>query len=668
MSFSLLTLGAGQEVGRSCVIANLNGMRIMFDCGVHMVYNDSRRFPDFRRMIDKSSETPISSNIYANFQNTKDIDYNKELDLILITHFHLDHIGSLPYFTELCNFKGKILMTQPTKAIAPVILEDFRRVISDYKGEKSIISYMDIKNCLSKIETIELFEERIVKERIKITPFYAGHVLGAVMYRVEINGFSMIYTGDYNTSFDRHLNGAYLPKLNPDVLITETTYGDTIRDTKRSREREFLKKVTQVINRNGKVLIPTFALGRAQEICLLLDTHWKRNKIKCPIYFFGALSEKSNFYYKIFNNWQNETVKNMFLDYNIFEFENIISSNLSKGNEIFKATNTAMVILATPGMLHAGTSLNIFKEICEDDKNCVIIPGFCTPGTVGYKVLLGEKEVDIDKKKYKINCEINYMSFSGHADAKGLLSLIKNSNPKNLVLVHGDSEIMSTFKSTVENILPMITTYMPQNYKKIMFNEKIIYKQIGFSYDFFNIINTIYMLNNKKSLKDRKYHSNFKELPQIIENNNLIFQSKATEVCVTKLINENFFISKNGNEKLFFKKNTFFKKRKDFQIKSILNVYSSEKILNEDIILYFRSFLEKYSKNEYDCLAQIINKIQFEISVDLNKNDKSQFSTFVFFSWKVNLETFHYKDDYLLVIHSLKRRISDFLNAYILLL
>lgn len=570
MSFSILTLGAGQEVGRSCVIANINGIRIMFDCGVHMVYNDSRKFPDFRRINPKNKETPIDKNIYANFLNTKDMNFNELVDLIVISHFHLDHCGALPYFTEVCNYNGPIVMTQPTKAIFPVTLEDFRRIISDLKGEKSLISNDDIQKCLKKISTIELFEEKLINNRIKLTCYYAGHVLGAAMFQVEVNGFIITYTGDYNTTVDRHLNGAYLPRTLPDVLITETTYGDTIRDTKRAREREFLKKVTEIIENKGKILIPIFALGRAQELCILLDTHWKRNKIKVPIYFFGAMSEKSNFYYKIFNNWTNERIKSLFLEHNVFNFENIISNYLSKHNEAYKQPNTPMVILSTPGMLHKGSSLNIFKEICTESNNCVIIPGYCTAGTVGNKILSGEKIVEIDNVKYDIKCQVYYMSFSAHADAKGLLHLVKNAYPTNLVLVHGDIEVMKTFKNSVTSLIPSINTYYPANYQEVVFNEKFVHKQIGISSSFFELISYCYFegLNDiNKNEKNIIFMNNKQNYSNSLQNKNIHNKNSSIKnKLVSSILNQTFIIdSDNKNKDFNSKKIPIFKLRKFFK-------------------------------------------------------------------------------------------------------
>lgn len=165
-------------------------------------------------------------------------------------------------------------MTTPTRAILPYMLEDFRKVILDTQqksdplnpeAKPSIPLYTqeNIKQCLAKIKVLNLHETIVCKD-IRIKAFYAGHVLGACMFCIEYKGVKVVYTGDFNSNADRHLGPAWIEKLHPDLLISESTYATTIRDSKRSRERDFLKEIQDTIDNGGKVLIPVFALGRAQ--------------------------------------------------------------------------------------------------------------------------------------------------------------------------------------------------------------------------------------------------------------------------------------------------------------------------------------------------------------------------------------------------------------------
>ena len=143
--------------------------------------------------------------------------------------------------------------------------------------------------------------------------------------QVKVGNQSVVYTGDYNMTPDRHLGAAWIDRCRPDLLITESTYATTVRDSKRCRERDFLKKVHDCIDKGGKVLIPVFALGRAQELCILLETYWERMNLKCPIYFSAGMTEKANNYYKMFISWTNEKIRKTFVERNMFDFRHIKS-------------------------------------------------------------------------------------------------------------------------------------------------------------------------------------------------------------------------------------------------------------------------------------------------------------------------------------------------------
>src|SRR4051812_44749771 len=199
------------------------------------------------------------------------------LSLIFINaRFDQDHCGALPFFTEMCGYDGPIYMTHPTKAICPILLEDYRKITVDRKGTTGFFTSQMIKDCMKKVIGVNLHETIRVEDDLEIKAYYAGHVLGAAMFYVCAGGESVVYTGDYNMTPDRHLGSAWIDKCRPDVLITESTYATTIRDSKRTRERDFLKKVHDCVTGGGKVIIPVFALGRAQELCILIESYWER--------------------------------------------------------------------------------------------------------------------------------------------------------------------------------------------------------------------------------------------------------------------------------------------------------------------------------------------------------------------------------------------------------
>ncbi|XP_078616191.1 integrator complex subunit 11-like [Branchiostoma floridae x Branchiostoma japonicum] len=414
-------LGAGQDVGRSCILVSIGGKNIMLDCGMHMGYNDERRFPDFTYITQSGT-------------------LNDHLDCVIISHFHLDHCGCLPYMTEMVGYDGPIYMTHPTKAICPILLEDYRKITVDRKGESqaNFFTSQMIKDCMKKVIPVNLHQTVQVDDELEIKAYYAGHVLGAAMFLIKVGSESVVYTGDYNMTPDRHLGAAWIDKCRPDLLITESTYATTIRDSKRCRERDFLKKVHETIEKGGKVLIPVFALGRAQELCILLETFWERMNIKAPIYFSTGLTEKANNYYRLFITWTNQKIRKTFVKRNMFEFKHIKAFDRS-----YIDNPGPMVVFATPGMLHAGLSLQIFKKWAPDSKNMVIMPGYCVAGTVGHKILNGIRKIEFENKKVlEVRMTVEYMSFSAHADAQGIMQLIRYCEPRNVMLVHGEEQKM----------------------------------------------------------------------------------------------------------------------------------------------------------------------------------------------------------------------------------
>ncbi|XVF43556.1 hypothetical protein PTKIN_Ptkin02bG0049400 [Pterospermum kingtungense] len=404
MAIDCLVLGAGQEVGKSCVVVSINGKRIMFDCGMHMGYTDSRRYPDFS-LISKTG------------------DFDTTLTCVIITHFHLDHIGALPYFTEVCGYKGPIYMTYPTKALAPLMLEDYRKNM-DRRGEDEQFTSDHITECMKKVIPVDLKQTVQVDKDLQIRAYYAGHVIGAAMFYTKVGDAAMLYTGDYNMTPDRHLGAAQIDRLQLDLLITESTYATTIRDSRYGREREFLKAVHNCVAAGGKVLIPTFALGRAQELCILLEDYWERMNLKVPIYF----SAVRNFDRSLIN------------------------------------APGPCVLFATPGMIVGGFSLEVFMQWAPSELNLVTLPGYCVAGTIGHKLMSGKPtKIDLDKDtQIDVRCQIHQLSFSPHTDSKGIMDLVKFLSPKHAILVHGEKPKMAALKERIQSELG-IQCYCPAN-------------------------------------------------------------------------------------------------------------------------------------------------------------------------------------------------------------
>ncbi|KIZ07536.1 Cleavage and polyadenylation specificity factor subunit 3 [Monoraphidium neglectum] len=406
-------LGAGQEVGRSCIIVEYMGKRVMLDCGIHPGYSGLGSLP---------------------FLDEVELD---QIDVALITHFHLDHCAAVPYLIGKTNFKGRLIMTHPTKAIFYTLLQDFVRV-SAGSADEALYSEADLDAAMARAEVLD-FDQTIDIDGIQVTAHRAGHVLGAAMFTVDIGGVRTLYTGDYSRVADRHLPGADTPHLRPDILIVESTYGVSRHLAREVREKRFLDKVVATLLRGGRVLLPIVALGRAQELLLMLDEHWSRNKAlqQFPIYQASGIARKALTVFQTYIEMMNEDVKAAF-------------QHVVKGAGQFE-TDGPFVVMATPSMLQSGLSRDLFEQWCENERNAVIICDFAVQGTLARDILSNPTTV-LTKAGVRVplRMSVDAISFSAHADYDQTSGFVAALQPPHVVLVHGEAGEMMRLRSALE--------------------------------------------------------------------------------------------------------------------------------------------------------------------------------------------------------------------------
>jgi len=415
-------MGSGQEVGRSCHIVSFKDKKIMLDCGIHPGLTGMDALP-FVDMIEAD-----------------------EIDLLLISHFHLDHAGALPWFLQKTTFKGKCYMTHATKAIFFWLLSDYIKV-SNISTDQMLYTESDLEAAMDKIETINFHEEKEVSG-VKFWCYNAGHVLGAAMFMLEIDGVKILYTGDFSREEDRHLPSAEIPSMTPDVLIVESTYGTKQHEKREVREARFTGTVTDIVTRGGRCLIPVFALGRAQELLLILDEFWSAHPelADIPIYYASSLAKKCMSVYQTFINSMNERIRKQIAVNNPFVFKHI--SNL-KGIDHFDDVGPC-VVLASPGMMQSGLSRELFETWCTDKRNGCIVAGYCVEGTLAKYILDDPQEITaMNGQKLPLNMSVDYISFSAHTDYKQTSGFIRALKPPQVILVHGEANEMSRLKTAL---------------------------------------------------------------------------------------------------------------------------------------------------------------------------------------------------------------------------
>jgi cleavage and polyadenylation specificity factor subunit 3 len=220
-------------------------------------------------------------------------------------------------------------MTHPTKAVHKFMMQDFVRmrcVLSvpftginlhlnvSSSSSDTLFSPMDMSMSLSSIIPISAHQLITPCPGVSFTPYHAGHVLGACMFLIDIAGLKILYTGDYSREEDRHLVKAEVPPIRPDVLIVESTYGVQSLEAREDKELRFTSLVHSIIRRGGHVLLPSFALGRAQELLLILDEYWKKHPElhNVPIYYASSLARKCMAVYQTYIHTMNSNIRGRF--------------------------------------------------------------------------------------------------------------------------------------------------------------------------------------------------------------------------------------------------------------------------------------------------------------------------------------------------------------------
>lgn len=265
------------------------------------------------------------------------------------------------------------------------------------------------------------------------------------MFMVDIAGVRILYTGDYSREEDRHLRAAELPPYSPEVCIIESTYGIQQHQPREDRERIFTSIILQTVRQGGKVLIPAFALGRAQELLLILDEVWEKHKELhgIPIYYASPLARRCMEVYQTYIGSMNDRIRARYEQSNPFEFKHI--SYLGNTKEF--DDSGPCVVMASPGGLQSGLSRQLFDRWCQDKRNSCLIPGYVVEGTLAKEILKEPDDVTLmTGLKVPLRMSVHYISFSAHADYVQTHQFLKELAPANVVLVHGEANEMFRLK------------------------------------------------------------------------------------------------------------------------------------------------------------------------------------------------------------------------------
>lgn len=429
----LVFLGGAREVGASCTLLEVAGHHILIDGGMRPAAKaDQPRLPDLTT-LDK---TPPEA--------------------LLITHAHIDHTGALPLIASLYPHIP-IYATESTRVLAEILLRDSVRIM-EQEGlapdkETPLYNAEQVDALLGRITSVNFQQPfaplpEVSSVYVRFLP--AGHILGAAMLYIETPDGTLLHTGDISVTDQRTIKGLDMPTLpQADVMICEGTYGNRLHTNRKDEERKLAETVQQTLARGGRVLCPTFAIGRAQEVTLILKAYRASGKVSpVPIYLDGmvrsvctAYQNQSHDLHPHLQRYLTNARRPLFADPDMHVF-----AVRSQDRAALLGKSTPMVVISSSGMLSGGASPLYAAEMAQREQDCIIFSGYQDEESPGSAMLNAQQgsRLPIGEQSVTVNCQVTRYNLSGHADAEQIAHAVARVNPKQLVLVHGAPDALET--------------------------------------------------------------------------------------------------------------------------------------------------------------------------------------------------------------------------------
>lgn len=455
-SFTFQSLNLRAEIGGNSYALDLDGSLVILDAGMHPKEEGPNALPRYQ-------EIPYDS-----------------ADAIVISHSHLDHIGTLPV-AQRDQPSAPVYMTAPCAALGEALLHNSVNVMSSQREELGIPEYP-----LYHHREIDYLQDRwmvrpyekpfsldpLGESGTTITFYDAGHILGSAGVLFETDGKTVFYSGDVHFQGHTLIKGARFPELNePDLLIMETTRGADERPTDYTRadqEARLAQSIKDTLDGGGSALIPVFAIGKTQEVLTMLDNFKAEGLIPphTPIYI-GGLSTKMTIIYDSFSDSTRRHRPN---------FEILRDMKVQTGNKRRRAPieyKPGAIYCLSSGMMSEKTTSNVFaRGFLQNPANSLLFVGYADSATPAgaIKAASSGDIIRLDgTHKVQLNCVVEEFDFSGHARREELVEFAQKAKPKKLLLVHGDPDATQWFAEKFSTILPETEVIIPQPGVKISF-------------------------------------------------------------------------------------------------------------------------------------------------------------------------------------------------------
>jgi len=442
-------LGAAREVtGSKHLITTKSGKKILLDCGMYQ---------------GKGLETDSMN---------RDLGFNpSEIDYLLLSHAHIDHSGLIPYIYKH-GFGGSIICTHATRDLCAIMLADCGHIqendtktFNKKRAKKGlpplepIYSKMDAERCMSLFISIPYEKVFFIDETIKVHFTNTGHLLGGGVINIEIqeNGKTtrIAYTGDIGRPVNRILR-APVPFPQADILIVESTYGDRLHDGHDFAEDKLLQVMETTLKKGGKLIIPSFSVGRTQEVVYSLNNFYNAGRLpKVDIFVDSPLSLNATNIFRLHPECFNDDIRKLMdTDKDPFGFNSLTYIQSIEESKRLNNSKKPCVIISASGMMEAGRVKHHLANSISNAKNTVLAVGYCSPNTLGAKLLRGEKKVSIFGDEYIVKADIERIdAYSGHGDYQemiGFLNCQDKSKLQKVFIVHGEYEAQQSYKQKLE--------------------------------------------------------------------------------------------------------------------------------------------------------------------------------------------------------------------------
>ncbi len=424
----LTALGGFRQVGRSAILIQTRESNVLLDCGIN----------------------PGSTSSIVAFPRLDTPQFDLDaLDAVVISHAHLDHCGFLPFLFKY-GYDGPVYCSAPTSSLMTLLQLDYLDV-ANKQGSMPPYGQKDVRDTVMHTIPLRYGSVTDIAPDIRLTLHNSGHILGSSIVHLHIGEglHNLVYTGDYKYGKSMLLEPAVAMFPRAETIITESTYGapEDIMPTRAESEQLITNIINQTLDREGKVLIPVPAVGRAQEIMLIIDDYMRRGLLKeAPVFVEGMISEATAIH-TAYPEYLAKNVRNSILYEGINPFQSdyfTIVEHPSAREEIVDGGQC--IILATSGMLEGGPVIDYFKRLAGDKRNTIIFVSYQIDGTMGSRVQKGLGDVPIINSNGKMEVTKVEMQvetvrgFSGHSDRRQLVNYIQRVKPKpeRIIVLHGE--------------------------------------------------------------------------------------------------------------------------------------------------------------------------------------------------------------------------------------